>query len=59
MSGWFTTFMNCRLCINGKLIEDQLVVSDEVCTNSFSLGSYGALTREDGRPAKSLKGQDI
>ncbi|KAL9087153.1 MAG: hypothetical protein Q9165_006804 [Trypethelium subeluteriae] len=30
MSGWFTTFLNCRLCLNGELVEDQLVVSDEV-----------------------------
>ncbi|GAB7352817.1 hypothetical protein MBLNU459_g3432t1 [Dothideomycetes sp. NU459] len=28
-SGWFTTFMNCRLCVGGELIEDQLVVSDD------------------------------
>ncbi|KAI9707840.1 MAG: hypothetical protein M1820_004445 [Bogoriella megaspora] len=31
--GWFTTFLNCRLCINGELVEDQFVVSDEVCNN--------------------------
>ncbi|KAH0259155.1 Metallo-dependent hydrolase, partial [Aureobasidium melanogenum] len=29
MSGWFTSFLNCRLCIGGKLVEDQLVVSDD------------------------------
>ena len=29
MSGWFTSFLNCRLCINGELVEDQLVVSDD------------------------------
>lgn len=29
MSGWFTSFLNCRLCIDGKLVEDQLVVSDD------------------------------
>ncbi|KAF1817627.1 Metallo-dependent hydrolase, partial [Eremomyces bilateralis CBS 781.70] len=27
--GWFTTFTNCRLCINGKLVEDQFVVSED------------------------------
>lgn len=29
MSGWFTTFLNCRLCVGGKLVEDQFVVSDD------------------------------
>ncbi|KAK5002764.1 hypothetical protein LTR28_011013, partial [Elasticomyces elasticus] len=29
MSGWFTTFLNCRLCVDGKLVEDQFVVSDD------------------------------
>ena len=29
MSGWFTSFLNCRLCIGGQLVEDQLVVSDD------------------------------
>ncbi|KAK4922805.1 hypothetical protein LTR66_016576 [Elasticomyces elasticus] len=29
MSGWFTTFLNCRLCIDGQLVEDQFVVSDD------------------------------
>ncbi|CAD0111398.1 unnamed protein product, partial [Aureobasidium uvarum] len=29
MSGWFTSFLNCRLCIGGKLVEDQLIVSDD------------------------------
>lgn len=29
MSGWFTSFLNCRLCVGGKLVEDQLVVSDD------------------------------
>jgi N-acetylglucosamine-6-phosphate deacetylase len=29
MSGWFTSFLNCRLCVGGKLVQDQLVVSDD------------------------------
>ncbi|KAL1305091.1 hypothetical protein AAFC00_002024 [Neodothiora populina] len=29
MSGWFTTFLNCRLCIGGRLVVDQFVVSDD------------------------------
>lgn len=29
MSGWFTSFLNCRLCVDGKLVDDQLVVSDD------------------------------
>jgi len=29
MSGWFTSFLNCRLCVNGELVQDQLVVSDD------------------------------
>lgn len=29
MSGWFTSLLNCRLCIDSKLIEDQSVVSDD------------------------------
>ena len=29
MSGWFTSFLNCRLCVNGELVNDQLVVSDD------------------------------
>ncbi|GAM89481.1 hypothetical protein ANO11243_075200 [Dothideomycetidae sp. 11243] len=29
MSGWFTTFLNCRLCIDGQLVRDQFVVSDD------------------------------
>lgn len=29
MSGWFTSFVNCRLCVNGEIIQDQLVVSDD------------------------------
>lgn len=27
--GWFTTFLNCRLCVGGQLVEDQFVVSDD------------------------------
>lgn len=29
MSGWFTSFVNCRLCVNGEIVQDQLVVSDD------------------------------
>jgi N-acetylglucosamine-6-phosphate deacetylase len=29
MSGWFTLFTNCRYILNGELVEDHLVVSDE------------------------------
>lgn len=29
MSGWFTLFTNCRYILNGDLVEDHLVISDE------------------------------
>lgn len=29
MSGWFTLFTNARYVLNGKLVEDHLVISDE------------------------------
>jgi N-acetylglucosamine-6-phosphate deacetylase len=29
MSGWFTLFTNGRYCLDGELVDDQLVVSDE------------------------------
>jgi hypothetical protein len=29
MSGWFTLFTNCRYILNGELVEDHLVISDE------------------------------
>ncbi|RAR02970.1 carbohydrate esterase family 9 protein [Stemphylium lycopersici] len=29
MSGWFTLFTNCRYVLDGKLVEDHLVISDE------------------------------
>lgn len=29
MSGWFTLFTNCRYVLNGDLVEDHLVISDE------------------------------
>lgn len=29
MSGWFTLFTNCRYVLNGELVDDHLVVSDE------------------------------
>lgn len=27
--GWFTLFTNCRYCLNGELVEDHLVISDD------------------------------
>lgn len=29
MSGWFTLFTNCRYVLDGQLLEDHLVISDE------------------------------
>lgn len=29
MSGWFTLFTNCRYILNGDLVDDHLVISDE------------------------------
>lgn len=29
MSGWFTLFTNCRYALDGQLVEDHLVISDE------------------------------
>ena len=29
MSGWFTLFTNCRYVLNGQLVDDHLVISDE------------------------------
>lgn len=29
MSGWFTLFTNCRYILDGDLVEDHLVISDE------------------------------
>jgi N-acetylglucosamine-6-phosphate deacetylase len=29
MSGWFTLFTNCRYILNGELVEDHLVISDD------------------------------
>tara|TARA_R110002003_G_scaffold9_10_gene435 strand:+ start:3344 stop:4729 length:1386 start_codon:yes stop_codon:yes gene_type:complete len=29
MSGWFTLFTNCRYILNGELVDDHLVISDE------------------------------
>ncbi|QIW96809.1 hypothetical protein AMS68_002327 [Peltaster fructicola] len=51
MSGWFTTFMNCRLCRGGELIEgDQLVVSDDTGDILYRTGYIGgdAVDLEDG-----------
>ncbi|TKA74970.1 hypothetical protein B0A49_11430 [Cryomyces minteri] len=27
--GWFTNLLNCRLCIDGELVDGQMVVSDD------------------------------
>lgn len=50
MSGWFTTFLNCRLCIGGKLIADQMVVSDDTGLILPRTGYIGgdAVDLEDG-----------
>lgn len=51
MSGWFTTFMNCRLCRGGEIIEgDQLVVSDDTGDILHRTGYIGgdAVDLEDG-----------
>jgi N-acetylglucosamine-6-phosphate deacetylase len=29
MSGWFTLFTNCRYVLDGQLVEDHLIISDE------------------------------
>lgn len=29
MSGWFTLLTNCRYILNGEIVEDHLVISDE------------------------------
>ncbi|KAF2497422.1 Metallo-dependent hydrolase [Lophium mytilinum] len=31
-AGWFTTFTNCRYVLNGELVSDHLVISDELGT---------------------------
>lgn len=51
MSGWFTSFLNCRLCRNGALVEgDQLVVSDDTGNILHRTGYIGgdAVDLEDG-----------
>lgn len=50
MSGWFTTFLNCRLCIGGKLVQDQFVVSDDTGLILPRTGYIGgeAVDLEDG-----------
>ncbi|KAF2219568.1 carbohydrate esterase family 9 protein [Elsinoe ampelina] len=50
MSGWFTTFLNCRLCIDGKLVRDQFVVSDDTGLILPRTGYIGgdAVDLEDG-----------
>ncbi|KAJ9619149.1 hypothetical protein H2203_008477 [Taxawa tesnikishii (nom. ined.)] len=41
MSGWFTTFMNCRLARGGTLVEDQFVVSDDTGEILYRTGYIG------------------
>ncbi|PNS17029.1 Intracellular protein transport protein USO1 [Sphaceloma murrayae] len=50
MSGWFTTLLNCRQCIDGKLVRDQLVVSDDTGLILPRTGYVGgdAVDLEDG-----------
>lgn len=51
MSGWFTSFLNCRIARNGELIEgDQLVVSDDTGLILHRTGYIGgdAVDLEDG-----------
>ncbi|KAG8630650.1 hypothetical protein KVT40_002269 [Elsinoe batatas] len=50
MSGWFTTFLNCRLCVDGKLLRDQFVVSDDTGLILPRTGYIGgdAVDLEDG-----------
>ena len=49
-SGWFTTFLNCRQCVNGELVENQLVVSDDTGLILKRTGYIGieAVDLEDG-----------
>ncbi|KAF4550112.1 Hypothetical protein D9617_18g033030 [Elsinoe fawcettii] len=48
--GWFTTFLNCRLCIDGELVRDQFVVSDDTGLILPRTGYIGgdAVDLEDG-----------
>lgn len=50
MSGWFTLFTNCRYILNGELIEDHLVISDETGLILKREGYIGgeAVDLEDG-----------
>jgi len=51
MSGWFTSFLNCRLCRNGEIVEgEQLVVSDDTGDILHRTGYIGgdAVDVEDG-----------
>lgn len=42
MSGWFTSFFNCRLCRNGELVEgERLVVSDDTGDILYPTGYIG------------------
>jgi N-acetylglucosamine-6-phosphate deacetylase len=48
--GWFTLFTNCRYCLNGKLVEDHLVISDDNGTILKRTGYIGGevVDLEDG-----------
>lgn len=50
MSGWFSTFLNCRLCIDGEIVEDKLVVSDDTGLILKRTGYIGgdAIDLDDG-----------
>ena len=42
MSGWFTTFLNCRLCKGGEIVEgEQFVVSDDTGDILYKTGYIG------------------
>ncbi|OCL12137.1 carbohydrate esterase family 9 protein [Glonium stellatum] len=48
--GWFTLFTNCRYCLNGELVEDHLVISDDNGTILKRTGYIGGevVDLEDG-----------
>ncbi|KAF2839540.1 carbohydrate esterase family 9 protein [Patellaria atrata CBS 101060] len=40
-AGWFTTFTNCSYCLNGEVVEDHLVISEETGTILKRTGYIG------------------